>query len=98
LKLSNVTFSQTRVEQLKEKYDFIVSRAVTTLPVFVNWVRGKINGQNRHSISNGIFYLKGGDIDEEIKPFRKKITVVDIKDFFNEEYFETKKIIYLPLN
>ncbi len=97
LSLNNVTFSQIRAEQLKDKYDFVVSRAVTTLPIFVNWIRGKISKQNKHGVTNGMFYLKGGDLENEIKPFQKKATVFEIKDFFSEDYFKTKKIIYLPL-
>lgn len=97
LNLNNVAFSQIRAEQLRDKYDFIVSRAVTTFPEFVSWVREKISRQNKHNINNGIFYLKGGDLEAEIKAFRKKVTVFEIKDIFKENYFETKKIIYLPL-
>jgi 16S rRNA (guanine527-N7)-methyltransferase len=97
LELNNVTFQQTRVELLKDKYDFVVSRAVTSLPEFVKWVQGKINKINRHKVKNGIFYLKGGSLEEEIKTFRKSATIFDISDFFKEDYFETKKIVYLPL-
>ena len=97
LNLSNVTFEQIRAEQLKDKYDFIVSRAVTSLPEFISWVRGKISKKHMHKIKNGIFYLKGGDLEEELKPFQKIATTFDISDFFKEEYFETKKIVYLPI-
>jgi 16S rRNA (guanine527-N7)-methyltransferase len=97
LSLNNVTFGQIRAEQLKDKYDFVVSRAVTTLPILVNWIRARINKQNKHGVTNGMFYLKGGDLENEIKPFQKTATVFDIKDFFSEDYFKTKKIIYLPL-
>jgi 16S rRNA (guanine527-N7)-methyltransferase len=97
LALTNVTYENIRAEQLKTKYDFVISRAVTSLSEFVLWVQGKINKQGRHNVKNGIFYLKGGDLTEEIKPFKKKATLFDIKDYFAEEYFETKKIIYLPL-
>ena len=97
LALTNVTFENIRAEQLKSKYDFVISRAVTSLAEFVVWVQGKINKHGQHYVQNGIFYLKGGDLEEEIKPFKKKATVFDIKDYFSEEYFQTKKIIYLPL-
>jgi 16S rRNA (guanine527-N7)-methyltransferase len=97
LELKNVTFENIRAEQLKSKYDFVVSRAVTSLAEFVVWVQGKIIKHGQHNVQNGIFYLKGGDLEEEIKPFKKKATVFDIKDYFSEEYFQTKKIIYLPL-
>jgi len=97
LKLTNVTYEQIRAEELKDKYDFVVSRAVTALPGFVKWVQSKINKQNKHKVKNGIFYLKGGDLTEEIKPFYKIATEFEISDFFKEDYFQTKKIIYLPL-
>jgi 16S rRNA (guanine527-N7)-methyltransferase len=97
LSLSNVTAEQNRAENLKSKYDFIVSRAVTTLPEFATWVQGKIAKQIRHNVKNGIFYLKGGDLTEELKPFGNRTTVFEIKDFFTEDFFETKKIVYLPL-
>jgi 16S rRNA (guanine527-N7)-methyltransferase len=97
LQLENLTCQQIRAEQLNDKYDFVVSRAVTALPEFITWVQGKINKQAKHKIKNGIFYLKGGDLEEEVKPFRKSATIFDISDFFKEEYFQTKKIVYLPL-
>jgi 16S rRNA (guanine527-N7)-methyltransferase len=97
LALTNATYENIRAEQLKSKYDFVVSRAVTSLAEFVVWVQGKVNKRGQHNVQNGIFYLKGGDLEEEIKPFKKKATIFDIKDYFSEEYFETKRIIYLPL-
>jgi 16S rRNA (guanine527-N7)-methyltransferase len=96
LGLENVTYEQIRAEQLKDKYDFVVSRAVTALPEFTKWVQGKISKQHKHKIKNGIFYLKGGDLEEELKPFRNIATTFDISDFFKEEFFVTKKIVYLP--
>jgi 16S rRNA (guanine527-N7)-methyltransferase len=96
LGLENVTYEQIRAEQLKDKYDFVVSRAVTALPEFTKWVQGKISKQHKHKIKNGIFYLKGGDLEEELKPFRKIATTFDISDFFKEEFFITKKIVYMP--
>lgn len=97
LGLTNVTYEQTRAEQLKDKYDFVISRAVTGLPEFISWVRGKISKKHNHKIKNGVFYLKGGDLEEEVKPFRKIATIVEISDFFKEEFFETKKIVYVPM-
>lgn len=97
LGLKNVTAEHTRVELLKDKFDFIVSRAVTTLPEFHGWVQGKVNKQKLHKIQNGIFYLKGGDLTSEIEPFKKRVSIFSISDFFSEEYFITKKIVYLPL-
>lgn len=96
LGLGNVTAEQIRVELVKDKFDFIVSRAVTTLPEFHGWVQGKFSKQKRHKVSNGIFYLKGGDLTNEIEPFKNRASVFSISDFFSEEFFVTKKIIYLP--
>lgn len=98
LGLTNVTSEHTRVETLKDKYDFIVSRAVTTLPEFHGWVQGKVSKTKRHKVPNGLFYLKGGDLTEEIKPFKNKVTEFSISDFFSEEFFATKKIVYLPMS
>lgn len=96
LELTNVTAEHSRVELVKDRYDFIVSRAVTTLPEFYGWVQGKFSKQKLHKVQNGIFYLKGGDLSNEIEPFKKRVTVFSISDFFAEDYFETKKIVYLP--
>lgn len=97
LGLSNVDGIHQRVEKLKTKYDFIVSRAVTAFPKFVALSRNCISQKQQNAIANGIIYLKGGDFDEEIKPFKKHAEVTEITDFFGEPFFETKKIIYLPL-
>ncbi len=95
LQLKNVTAEQIRAEQVDRDFDFIVSRAVTDLSQFVGWVRGKISDIHYHKLRNGIIYLKGGDLTEELAPFRKKVHLYDISDYFEEEYFKTKKIIYL---
>lgn len=97
LQLKNVKAEQIRAEQVDNDFDFIVSRAVTDLTQFVGWVRGKISDIHYHKLRNGIIYLKGGDLTEEIAPFRKKVRLFDISDFFEEEYFETKKVIYMPM-
>lgn len=97
LGLKNVTAEQIRAEQLNEKYDFVVSRAVTRLPEFVPWVRKNIAKKQINAIPNGIIYLKGGDIKDEIKPFKKNIFVQNLSDYFEEEFFETKKVLHLPL-
>jgi 16S rRNA (guanine527-N7)-methyltransferase len=94
--LDNVTAEHTRVELIKNKYDFIVSRAVTTLPEFHSWVQGKFSKQKNNKVQNGIFYLKGGDLTGEIEPFKNRVTMFSISDYFEEEYFATKKIVYLP--
>lgn len=95
LGLTNVRAEQTRVENVMEKPDFIVSRAVTAFPAFVKWVRGKIASRSENELDNGILYLKGGDFEEEIAPYRSRVKVYVIPDFFEEEFFGTKKIIYL---
>ena len=94
LGLKNVKAKQTRVEEVKEKQDFIVSRAVTAFPAFMGWVKGKIGNESRNELENGILYLKGGDFEEELKPFAGRTTVYPISDFFKEEFFETKKVIH----
>jgi len=96
LDLQNATCQQIRCEELKEKYDFIVSRAVTSFPEFVNFTKELIKQQQANSIKNGIIYLKGGEITEEITPFKKKIQVIELSNYFENEFFTTKKIIYLP--
>lgn len=98
LGLANVTYEQIRAEQLKQKFDFVVSRAVTSLPDFTRWIAGKMNKAQKHKIKNGLFYLKGGNLEEETAPYKNRITMFDISDFFKESYFETKKIIYLPIS
>ena len=97
LGLKNVTAKQIRAEQLTEKYDFVVSRAVTRLPEFVSWIRKNISQKQKNSVPNGILYLKGGDISEEIKPFERNICVQNLSEYFKEDFFETKKLVHLPL-
>ena len=98
LGLINAKALQSRAEELDGEYDFVVSRAVTSLPEFVPWVKGKISRTQYHPLRNGILYLKGGDLDAELRPFGKKVRLWNISDFFSEEFFETKKVIYLPLS
>ncbi len=97
LGLKNVRAEQIRAEQLNEKYDFVVSRAVTRLPEFVPWVRKNISKTQFNALPNGILYLKGGDLKEELKPFGKRIFVQDLSEYFEEEFFETKKVVHLAL-
>lgn len=97
LKLQNVTATHTRVEDVKNKYDFVVSRAVTAFPGFVSMVRAKVAATSNNSLPNGILYLKGGDFEEEIKPFGTQATVYNLQDIFSEEFFETKRLIHLAL-
>jgi 16S rRNA (guanine527-N7)-methyltransferase len=98
LGLKNVRAEQIRAEQVQGDFDFIVSRAVTDLSQFTQWVRGKVSDIQYHHLRNGILYLKGGDLAEELAPFKKKVRTWDISDFFEEAYFQTKKVIYLPFH
>jgi 16S rRNA (guanine527-N7)-methyltransferase len=97
LELKNVDAEHIRVEDLKQKYDFVVSRAVTAFPRFVDMVRTKVANQSNNDLPNGILYLKGGDFEEEISPFKQSVTVYNIQNFFSEDFFETKRLIHLPL-
>lgn len=96
LGLTNVTTQHGRAEKVKGKFDFIVSRAVTNMPDFVKWTRNKIRKDSYHEVENGILYLKGGDLREELKPF-PYADVYELPDAFEEEFFETKKVVHLPL-
>jgi 16S rRNA (guanine527-N7)-methyltransferase len=95
LKLKNVHAEQIRAEQLKTKYDFIVSRAVTQLPEFIKWVGKNVSPVQRNAMPNGILYLKGGITDEEIKHYKNRICVFNLSEYFTESWFETKKLIYI---
>ena len=95
--LTNTKAMQIRAEELDGEYDFVVSRAVTTLGEFVPWVKKKISKTQYNPLHNGILYLKGGDLQNELFLFRHKVKTWDISNFFDEEFFETKKVIYLPL-
>ncbi|MEA5459741.1 16S rRNA (guanine(527)-N(7))-methyltransferase RsmG [Arcicella sp. LKC2W] len=97
LGLENVKAEQTRAEQVEGEYDFIVSRAVTRLLPFYGWVKGKININNYNKLQNGILYLKGGDLKEELKEFGKKTKVYELSNFYEEEFFETKMVVHVPM-
>jgi 16S rRNA (guanine527-N7)-methyltransferase len=96
LGLKNVKAEQVRAEQLRTDYEFIVCRAVTQLPVFFEWVRGKITQNNYNTRKNGLICLKGGDLTEELKAFGRRHKVYDLSSYYQEEFFETKKIVYVP--
>lgn len=97
LELKNVRVEQIRAEQLPGTYDFVVSRAVTELPEMLRWVRGKINKHYQNSLRNGILYLKGGELTEELRGLQAKYRVFHLTDYFSEEFFETKKVIYVQM-
>ena len=96
LELKNVKTSCCRAVSVKDKYDFIVSRAVTNMKDFVSWVKFKINKKSFNDLKNGVLYLKGGDLKEELKSF-KNVKTFELSDFFNEDFFNEKKIVYLPI-
>jgi 16S rRNA (guanine527-N7)-methyltransferase len=95
--LTNVVAEQIRAEQIKGEYDFIVSRAVTRLKEFYGWINKKVKKQSVHELHNGILYLKGGDLDEELNELKRPYTTYDLSAYFKEEFFETKKVVYVPL-
>lgn len=97
LGLLNVDPVKMRVEDHKGKYDFVVSRAVTAFPQFVKMISKNINPGGKNKIMNGIIYLKGGDLTGELKRFTNRVTILNIKDFLSEPFFETKHIVYLPV-
>ncbi|HEX8516584.1 MAG TPA: 16S rRNA (guanine(527)-N(7))-methyltransferase RsmG [Bacteroidia bacterium] len=97
LGLKNVKAEHKRAEEVKEKFEFIISRAVTEFPSFYRWVQGKVSKNQFNTLPNGILYLKGGDLTEEFKDFRKRVVFHDLKEFFEEEFFETKKVVYMPM-
>ena len=95
--LTNVKVHWGRVEDLNEKFDFVVSRAVTSLPEFIRWVTKLIRPGWVNDLPNGIIYLKGGDLEEELRSFAGKAVLQEISDYFEEECFESKKIIFIPV-
>ena len=96
LGLQNVKTTHGRVEEVDETYDFIVSRAVAQMETFHRWVKNKVHKKQNHALKNGILYLKGGDLTEELANF-PKATIYDLPDFFEEDFFETKKVVHLPM-
>ena len=93
LGLKNVTAHHMRAEQLKEKFHFVVSRAVTQMPVFLTWLRGKFEKEQFNPKHNGVLYLKGGDLAEELAGLKAEI--FSLKNYFDGEFFDTKKVVYL---
>lgn len=97
LELKNMTFRHCRGEEEKQLFDFVVSRAVMPLADLVKIVRKNIKKQQLNALPNGLICLKGGELQHEILPFRNQAVSIDLKDYFTEEYFETKKVVYVPL-
>jgi 16S rRNA (guanine527-N7)-methyltransferase len=96
LGLSNLKAEHKRAESVEGQFDFVVSRAVTRTANFLPWVKDKIKKKSINERPNGYLFLKGGDLKEELQEVRKKYTSFDIIDFFDNEFFETKKVIYMP--
>ena len=95
--LTNVTFQHERMENVKEKYDFVVSRAVMPLADLVKLTKKNVAGKGKNALPNGLICLKGGELQHEVAPFKNISTLYNISEFFSEEFFETKKGVYLPL-
>jgi 16S rRNA (guanine527-N7)-methyltransferase len=95
--IKNVEAIKARAEEVKGKFDFIVSRAVTTLPDFIKWVESKIKRESRNTMQNGILYLKGGDLETELAPLKNKYRVFNLSSYFEEDFFETKKVVHVRL-
>jgi 16S rRNA (guanine527-N7)-methyltransferase len=95
--IKNVYAIKARAEDVKGKFDFVVSRAVTTLPDFIKWIENKIKKESRSSLQNGILYLKGGDLEAELAPVRNKCQVYSLKDYFEEAFFETKMVVHVTI-
>jgi 16S rRNA (guanine527-N7)-methyltransferase len=96
LGLENVKTTHGRVEEVKATYDFIVSRAVAQMETFVGWTKGKINKKQNHGLKNGILYLKGGDLSEELEKYTSA-TIYNLPDYFTEDFFDTKKVVHLAM-
>lgn len=96
LQLENVKTTHGRVEDVEDTYDFIVSRAVAQMETFVRWTNNKVHKKHKHELKNGILYLKGGDLTEELQNF-PKATVYNLSDYFKEDFYETKKVVHLPI-
>ena len=96
LDLKNVKTSCSRVEAISEKYDFVVSRAVTNMKDFVSWIKFNMNKKSFNDFKNGVLYLKGGDLEDELKSF-KNVKTFELSEIFNEDFFIQKKVVYLPI-
>lgn len=97
IRLDNVSFRHAGIEEEKEKFDFAISRAVMPLPDLVKLVRKNISPKQRNAMANGLLCLKGGNLEAEIAPLRKRLLEFDLSDYFKEEFFETKKVLYVQI-
>ncbi len=98
LGLKNVRATHARAEEIKEQFDFIVSRAVTAMPAFLPWTKGKFKKESMNPLPNGILYLKGGDLKEEMAPVKQKHTIHSLQTIFSGEFFETKAVVYVNMS
>lgn len=98
LGLQNLTAQHERAEKVKGKYDFVVSRAVTRMKPFISWIHDKFETRSINELDNGILYLKGGDLDEEMDETKRPYMLRDLSYYFDEEFFETKKVVYVPMS
>lgn len=96
LGLKNVKAEHERAEKIQGTYDFVVSRAVTRMAPFMGWIQNKINRNHFNPLDNGVLYLKGGDLEEELSEIKRKYKLYNLPDFFEEEFFDTKKVVYVP--
>lgn len=96
--LLNVQARQARAEEVKDAYDFIVSRAVTRLPVFLRWVRNRISQHNINKLPNGVLYLKGGEMEDELNALHEPYAVYDLDTYFPMDFFNTKKLVYITIS
>lgn len=96
LKLNNVIALNARAESLPKKYHFVISRAVTAMPKFLPWVKNSFINDQSGTLKNGVIALKGGDLTEELNPYKNRVKIIELKDYFEEDFFTTKKIVYLP--
>lgn len=95
--LKNVEAVHSRAEQIDHKFDFVVSRAVTRLKPFYQWVVKNFKSENSHEMNNGILYLKGGDLKEELAEAKKNYQLFELSNFFDDPFYETKKVVYVPV-
>lgn len=95
--LKNLKAEHKRAETVNQKFDFVISRAVTQMDDFLPWVNGKFKSKGQNGYPNGIFYLKGGDLTEELKNVKQYMEIINLSDFFKEEFFETKKLVYVQM-
>jgi 16S rRNA (guanine527-N7)-methyltransferase len=95
--LTNLKAEHKRAEEVNEKFDFVVSRAVAETSAIYRWVQNKVSKKQFNNLPNGLLLLKGGDLTEELQEFKKRVVVYELKDYFQEEFFETKKVVYLAM-